>query len=259
MSPCMGSKGSDGQPSPWRAPSPPQSCALGRAAARPEAELAAAIAHELKDRLAGISAGVQLLATELGDGDPRRTLLSELRAEIRRVDAIALDLLSFAHPRALRLRPADLRGLVLEVLAAMSQETELARHGLEVSIDDDLILPIDALLLEQTIRSLVLDVARALPSGGTISVRGTRSSQSATLEVSAAERLREGHGRETEAFAQRQAFATGLELALARRNVEALGGRLELGDDAREARFLIELPLWSAGSHAPGTTAPQEP
>jgi signal transduction histidine kinase len=92
----MTRRSDDRQASPWGARR-----AAARAAhkppARPEAELAVAIAHELKNRLAGISAGVQLLAAELGDGDPRRSLLSELRSEIRRVDAIALDLLSFAH------------------------------------------------------------------------------------------------------------------------------------------------------------------
>ena len=254
MAHCMVSRSNHRQDPPCGSPS-------SSVAARPEAQLAAAIAHELKDRLAGISAGVQILAAELGEGDPRRTLLGELRAEIRRVDAIALDLLRFAHPRALHVQPADLRALVLELLAAMSLETELARHRLQVSIDEDLLLPIDPLVLEQTIRSLVQDAARALPSGGTISVRGHRSSQSAILEVSAAGPvLQRGDRRAArEPFSERTALASGLELALARRDVEAHGGRLELGEAAREARFRIELPLRNAVIEAPGPTAQQEP
>jgi signal transduction histidine kinase len=253
MAQCMLSRSNHRQDSPGGSPS-------SRAAARPEAQLAAAIAHELKNRLAGISAGVQILAAEFGDGDPRRTLLGELRAEIRRVDAIALDLLRFAHPRALHVQPADVRALVLELLAAMSLETELARHRLQVSIDEDLLLPIDPLVLEQTIRSLVLDAARALPSGGTISVRGTRSSQSAILEVSAAgPALQRDRRAALEPFSERTSLASGLELALARRDVEAHGGRLELGEGARKARFRIELPLRNTVTQSPGPTAQEEP
>jgi signal transduction histidine kinase len=243
----------------WRA----QSHRPRASSASPEGELAAAVAHQLKDRLAGISAGLQLLARELLEGDPRRAVLDDLRGELRRVDAMAVDLLEFAHPCAPRVQPADLRGLLFDVLAGVSLDPDVARHRLQVSIDEDLLLPIDPQLLGHTLQSLVLDAARAIPAPGTIALHASRCGRSAIVELSDTGPPLASADRQAvfEPFPAHRSRGSGLAFALARRNIEAHGGRLELCEDAaqeRAARFRVELPLGPAAAQQVPASREQE-
>src|SRR5436190_13799361 len=61
-------------------------------------EMAATVAHEVKNPLAAISGPLQILADDLPDGDPRKDLMKEILGQVKRLDNTVRGLLTFAKP-----------------------------------------------------------------------------------------------------------------------------------------------------------------
>ncbi|MCC6672416.1 MAG: PAS domain S-box protein [Planctomycetes bacterium] len=209
-------------------------------------ELAAKIAHEVKNPLAGIYAAVQLLSRDVAGDDPRKQVFDSVGAEIRRLDDIVQDLLRFARPTPARLRAADLSTFVGEVIESLRHHPEVARHRVVQGIAENLTVTIDGRLLGQALLNLVLNAAQAMEEEGTVTVFGEARGQRAVLEVRdtgpgiPAPKLAEIF----DPFFTTKTRGTGLGLSIARQSVQSCGGTLEAGNlPEGGAVFRIELPL----------------
>lgn len=206
-------------------------------------EMAAKLAHEVKNPLAGIYAAVQVLARDLAPADPRRAIFDEIGAEVRRVDQTVIDLLRFSRPVPPRLRPTSLAALARDVLEPLRR----AHPSVELAIDvpADLVLTIDERMIGQALENLVANALQAVEGRGTrVCVLAHRELGHVAIEV-----RDDGPGippaqREEvfEPFFTTKTRGTGLGLPIARKNAEVHGGSLEL-DDAPEggARFTLRL------------------
>lgn len=83
--------------------------------------LSAAVAHELRNPLAGMSAAIQVLLPSFDDSDRRKVILGKFQDQVRRLDVLVSDLLSFARPGQAQLRSVDLASIAEGV-------AELVRH-----------------------------------------------------------------------------------------------------------------------------------
>lgn len=206
-------------------------------------EMAAKLAHEVKNPLAGIYAAVQVLARDLDRADPRRAIFDEIGAEVRRVDQTVIDLLRFSRPVPPRLRPTALSALARDVLEPLRRAHPSVELALDVS--DDLVVSVDERMIGQALENLVANALQAVEGRGTrVLVTARREDGGVAIEV-----RDDGPGipparREEvfEPFFTTKTRGTGLGLPIARKNAEAHGGSLEL-DDAPEggARFTLRL------------------
>jgi PAS domain S-box-containing protein len=207
-------------------------------------EMAAKLAHEVKNPLAGIYAAVQVLARDLTPDDPRRAIFDEIGAEVRRVDQTVIDLLRFSRPVPPKLAPHSLRAMVRDVSEPLYRVHP--RVELRVDVPEDLLLSVDERMLSQAIENLVSNALQAVDGRGTCVVVGARvDADSVVLEV-----RDDGPGippnlREEifEPFVTTKTRGTGLGLPIAAKNVAAHDGELSL-EDAPEggACFRIRLP-----------------
>ena len=208
-------------------------------------EMSVTLAHEIKNRLTGIYAAVQLLGRGLRPGDDRREVIDEVAFEIKRLDATAHDLLRFARPAPLEQAPADLGEFLRGVLEPLAALPELSRHPIEREASPDLIAPIDAELLGMAIQNLVLNAAEAMEKGGAIRVLARRAPGAVEIDV-----CDTGPGIPDSLlgaifrpFYTTKSQGTGLGLPIARKNVEAHGGVIEVeGTVGVGSRFRIRLP-----------------
>jgi signal transduction histidine kinase/truncated hemoglobin YjbI len=83
--------------------------------------LSAAVAHELRNPLAGISGALQVLSRSFEGSDPRRSIMGQVLDQVRRMDALVSDLLAFARPRPPRPSAIELRSTADEVARLMRQ------------------------------------------------------------------------------------------------------------------------------------------
>ncbi|MGH7338935.1 MAG: PAS domain S-box protein, partial [Candidatus Rokuibacteriota bacterium] len=85
-------------------------------------QLAAVVAHEVKNPLAGIRGAMQVMLARRAPGDRDAAVMQEIIARIDALSALIHDLLLFARPRAPRLQPVELRPLLLEAVSSMRRD-----------------------------------------------------------------------------------------------------------------------------------------
>ena len=195
-------------------------------------ELAAGIAHEIRNPLASISGSVQVLSNELSVGSAERRLMEIIVSESNRLSKILEEFLRFVRPQERRVAYFDVATNILEVL-------ELFRLSDEISdahrIVED-VRPLESTLSgdRDQIRQIVYNVAknavRAMPQGGTLTVEGREEGAWYSIKFRDT-----GRGMSEDEIARvftpfSTAFdgGTGLGMAIVRRIVEDHGGAIDV-------------------------------
>ena len=210
-------------------------------------QLAAAIAHEVRNPLAVIRSAAQNLGDAVpasDDGAQRASTF--ITAEIDRLNNVVSSLLAFARP--LQVQPGAVAVRDLLDRALLLTRDELAAKQVHVQRTEPVDLPLvtaDADLMSQVLLGLLANAAEAVPRGGEVTVQARADGSAVEIEVADSgpgvpAELRE---RIFEPFFTTRSRGTGLGLAIARQIVAAHVGTIEVGDRAGGgARFTVRLP-----------------
>ncbi len=134
-------------------------------------ELAAVVAHEVRNPINVIFNAVGAVTRMLKPQGDAKTLLDIVAEEANRLNRIVGDILSYARPAAVCLRPASLVPIVEEALAAALTH-ESSSIELITRYDPELMpVAIDAALIRQAVLNLALNAVQAMPRGGVLEVR----------------------------------------------------------------------------------------
>jgi signal transduction histidine kinase len=208
---------------------------------------AAAIAHEVKNALNGLSVGVDLLARVGGDGAAREAVHKRTRSEIARLRDVAEDLTLFAATPRLSISELDLAALARDAAGAV---TELAEDcGVTVRLDlpaGPLTLRGDGPKLQGVLVNLLRNAIEAMgpgafgeglddppPSGERVvelALRPSGDFHMAQVSDRGAGLAPEVRARLFEPFLTTKRTGTGLGLVIVRRVVEAHGGKIQAVD-----------------------------
>lgn len=139
-------------------------------------QLAAGVAHEVKNPLMTLLTGVHYLMQRVPPTDGNvRTLLDDMHEAVKRADAVIMGLLDFSAPRELALAPADLNAVVERSVDLVKHEVTRARLTLDLDLSADLPpLALDVFKLQQVLVNVLTNAAHATPPGGRITVRTYR-------------------------------------------------------------------------------------
>lgn len=233
-------------------------------------ELAASVAHEIKNPLAGIAGAIRILAEDMPASDSRKEIMGEILAQIRRLDGTVRDLLTFARPGGPELGPCALHQVLDRVLLVLAEDPAASNVRIVREYQSDLPpVSADGKLLEQVFFNLLLNAVQAMGGHGTITLRTALGEASATwadgaqlgphIEVRVIDT-----GPGIPAHLLREIFTPffttkprgiGLGLAITRRIVEDHGGRIG-GENlpGQGAMFRICLPL-ETSEDGPGESA----
>jgi PAS domain S-box-containing protein len=191
-------------------------------------KMAAVVAHEVRNPLAGIRGALQVIGKRLGEGSREQAITNEIISRIDTLSAIVHDLLQFARPRQPVLAQVSLRGLLDETISLLREDPSL--KDLEFHVDAAARLPADPEQLKLALLNLLMNSAQAMQGRGRIDI-STRSDVG-WVELRIAD---QGPGipanvREHlfEPFFTTKHRGTGLGLATAKRILESHGGSLEL-------------------------------
>ncbi len=217
--------------------------------------VAAGVAHEIRNPLAGLRGAAQLLEGESGFPSEFKEYTSVIIKEVDRLAAIVERLLSFATPRGPVLRPCNLHEILDSLL--FLEQAPLCARGVTVQRQYDPQLPeilADPAEIRQLFLNLIRNGVEAMPGGGelTLKTRYERSSQQCRgLSVAVAEIVDQGGGFDPEIerhlftpFFTTKAGGTGLGLAICLRIVEDHDGAMEAtSQPGRGSCFRVMLPL----------------
>lgn len=132
-------------------------------------QLAAGVAHEIRNPLAGIGTSAQVLLKRFEPRDDRSRFVQVILDEVARLDRIVTSLLQYARPRTPELRAASLHECVERVVALAADAIQQSRVNVEVEVAPRLpAIYIDSDLVTQVLLNVTLNAVQAMPDGGTL-------------------------------------------------------------------------------------------
>ena len=221
-------------------------------------EMAAGIAHEIRNPLGSIQLYADMLAEDLADQPAPLDLARKIAEAVRGLNAIVGDVLSFS--REIRLAPADgsAHDLFRRTVAAMTPTLDEA-HAVARIAGDDPGFRADFDLLHQAMVNLVRNACEAMGEAGVVTLAARRADAAVELIVRDT-----GPGIDAEQvdrifnpFFTTRATGTGLGLAIVHRIVDAHGGAIAVHNDGG-AVFTLTLPLDAPASASASAPAPAD-
>lgn len=206
-------------------------------------QLAAVVAHEVKNPLAGIRGAVQVMLSRRPAGDADAPVMREIIIRVDALSELIHDLLVFARPRAPRLQAIELTPLLADAVASMRRDPVAELVKVEIA-GPDVALSGDSELLKAALLNIFLNAAQAMNGKGAIHV--TLNIEGDTLRVDIRD---EGPGiphemreRVFEPFYTTKPRGGGLGLAIVRRTVDLHGGTVSL-DSPHDGGTVVSLRL----------------
>jgi signal transduction histidine kinase len=212
--------------------------------------LAAGLAHEVRNPLNSALLQLQVLRRRMvrpGAGretlEPIATLIED---EIRRLEHLVTDFLSFARPRPLDLRATDLVEVVRSVQDFVAPELEA--NGVTVELEMAPALPplhVDPERLRQVLQNLVRNAVEAMSAGGKVTIRVRPAGDMVEIDIAD---TGPGFPEATpvfDAFFTTKPKGTGLGLSIVHRIVSDHGGTLRVRSRPGDTCFTISLPSGS--------------
>jgi PAS domain S-box-containing protein len=210
--------------------------------------MAAGLAHEVRNPLNSAALQLQVLRRRLARGESSVESLDPVAAlvedEIRRLERLVSDFLSFARPRPLELQATALDELCRGVVALFAPEVEASRVQVKLELAPDLpAIRVDPERLRQVLQNLARNALEAMPDGGVLTIRSRFADGRVEIDVADT-----GHGFGDEApifdaFFTTKSAGTGLGLSIVHRIVTDHGGTIRVRSRAGDTCFTICLPL----------------
>jgi len=203
-------------------------------------ELAAGIAHEIRNPLASISGSIQVLSDSLSKEEARinRRLMEIVLREVNRLNNLINDFLHFARPQRINIEEFELNQLIMDTLYIFQNSKHWSKYlDIETKIMSPLTIKSDPQQLKQVFWNIFLNASEAMPKGGLISI-GADSETNFQSSIESVELVRikiedNGPGLDSKIakdmfkpFSTTKKDGSGLGLAIVKRIVEGLGGKV---------------------------------
>ena len=214
-------------------------------------ELAAGLAHEIRNPLAGIAGVIDIIGRDLPEHSPARDVVKDVKQEVMRVNRIVTDLLETAHPKPPEYRAADLNStaehaVIFARQQALSKPVKVELH----KYDGQLLVEHDTGQIHQVLLNLMLNAIQAMDNAAA-------GPGQVDVDVSARDGLAVVGVRDTgkgikpehlpyifRPFYTTKGCGTGLGLSLARRIVEDHGGKITVRSEVgKGSTFEVRLPM----------------
>lgn len=219
-------------------------------------ELAAGIAHEIKNPLASLSGSIQMLRDEVDFGPMQQRLMDITMREAERLNALVNEFLLFSRPEKAVDRSVEVNEVIEDTLEMLKNSPELSRPiSIEKTLSKNLWVHIDSQRLQQVIWNLVLNAVQEMKNSGRLSLatairknRGSGDAQEKLAEISISDTgsgiLPENQGKVFDPFFTTKDQGTGLGLTIVHRIVENYDGKIFLDSDGRSGTtFTLHFPL----------------
>jgi PAS domain S-box-containing protein len=224
-------------------------------------EMAAAIAHEVKNPLAGIEVMAGLLKRQLATNEDALSILNDIIKEAKMANAIVIEVLDFVRPIRLQVEHITLAGVVRDAISMAESHVSRGAIDVETSLPNDLpFIQGDPHQLRQIFTNLLTNAFEAMEGKGQVTISATQlpaeDEEAVGSGVKAAPMVQvevadNGPGVTPEVmdkmfspFFTTKPRGSGLGLAIVRKIVDAHDGRIDVsGRPDGGVRFRVTLPV----------------
>ncbi|WGD73823.2 two-component sensor histidine kinase KinC [Bacillus subtilis] len=210
-------------------------------------ELAAGIAHEVRNPLTSVSGFLQIMKTQYPD---RKDYFDIIFSEIKRIDLVLSELLLLAKPQAIRFKTHQLNEILKQVTTLLDTNAILSNIVIEKNFKetDGCMINGDENQLKQVFINIIKNGIEAMPKGGVVTISTAKTASHAVISVKD-----EGNGMPQEKLKQigkpfysTKEKGTGLGLPICLRILKEHDGELKIESEAGKGSvFQVVLPLKS--------------
>ena len=213
-------------------------------------EMAAGIAHEIKNPLTGIAAAITIIKDDFAPSDPRTEIVNEVLEQIKRLDKTVNDLLFFGRPTHAEPTYVNINSIIKKTLMFASQHRGGKNIDKVLDLREDLPpVYVDPKQIQQVFLNLILNALQAMQGGGVLTLRSSLHEADGKMwvRVSVADT---GQGIPPQIlekifipFFTTKAQGTGLGLAICHKLITQHQGVLSVAsEDGKGTEFTVELP-----------------
>lgn len=210
--------------------------------------LASGVAHEIKNPLTALKTFGEFLPQKITDQEFLKKFSPIINQEITRIDKLVHELLDFAKPSPVHLKPTNINRLIDSTLEFLSND--LFKHKIKVSKDyrlrKDQHINLDPKQFRQAILNILLNAIEAMPNGGSLTIATFHSHKKGAkikIQDSGIGISKDDLSHLFDPFFSKKDSGTGLGLSITHEIIKKHGGRIlvesELGIGST---FIIEMP-----------------
>ncbi len=216
-------------------------------------EMAAGLAHEIRNPLAGMKISIEVLLSELDLEERDREVLLKVVEQIRNIELLIKNLLNYTRPVAAQPVSFDVNKILEKTIYFIEKHPSFVSGGPRKQVIKELNDQLPEIVgdpqqLQQVFLNLLLNAAEAIGEGGKITVRTGLEEQAKTVSISfkdtgsgIADELQE---KIFQPFFTTKGKGTGLGLAVSKRIVEEHGGNIKVVSNIDGGvTFTITLPV----------------
>ncbi len=209
-------------------------------------QLAASLAHEIKNPIAGISGAIQIISQTMDKKNPHYEIMREILRQIDRLDSAVKDLLIYARPKAPERRMSDVGETIRSCLALLNEDPAMKSMKIEhQGLNSGIRTMLDKSQFSQVVSNVVLNAAQACDGQGIVRITLSHNGNDVAVTVTD-----NGPGMSTqvveramEPFFTTKARGTGLGLPICKRIIEAHHGKLAIQTAPMQGTTItIQLP-----------------
>ena len=211
-------------------------------------ELAAGLAHEIKNPIAGMKGALEIINHKTDPSDPNKEIFKEILFQIDKINRIIQDLLSYARPKEMNMGLVDPNECVENAIRlARPQMSNKDIHFHFKKLENGLLARIDADKIQEVMLNMMLNSIAAINKKGKISIEFHKGNHT-NLEIIFSD---DGAGIKQEhlshifnPFFTTKTQGTGLGLSICKNIIEAHKGTVEVkSTEGKGTTFFISLPV----------------
>ena len=225
-------------------------------------EIISGIAHEIKNPLTGISCAVQVFNSELSDDDSRKPVITEVLNQVKRLDRIVKDLLSYAKPKPLQFVLSGINDVLEKTLFFVYSKAKNQHIAIENQVGKEIPdILMDSDQMHQVFLNIIINAIQSMPNGGVLTISASRKSRqevedkiNKTIQCDKVLIVKiqdTGKGISSEdlpyifePFFTRKTQGTGLGLPISRKIVQEHGGEITVESEVgKGSAFTVYLPM----------------
>ena len=207
--------------------------------------LAAGVAHEIRNPLAGIRGAIEVLRENNVDSEVQRPIMTEILERVDRLNTAVQDLLEYAKPMSPHATRLQLSDVLDSTLSTLLRDPRL--QGVEILKDYQQAIDVetDVSIIERVFTNIILNAAQAMNFVGKLQISlESRGDQALVSFRDTGPGIESGVlGKIFSPFFTTRSEGSGLGLALCKKYIEILGGRIEVNTQlGAGTTFVISLP-----------------